>query len=95
MDTLILRNDLYKKNSELRQLWAADQLNQSVIDAKTKEINALKAQMITKRRAAHGKMKGILTAEQLKKIKDHFQNGPARFRNGRNFGGCWGGNFNQ
>jgi Spy/CpxP family protein refolding chaperone len=94
-DTLILRNDLHKKNNELRQLWAADQLNQSAIDAKTREVNILKVQMITKQRAMREKMKGILTAEQLKKMKDHFQNGPSRFRDRRNFGGCWGEILNK
>ena len=68
-DTLSIKNDLRVKEKELRQLWAADPLNQSAIDNKTKEVNSLRIQLITKRRAMFAQMKAVLTPEQLAKIK--------------------------
>ncbi len=68
-DTLSIKNDLRVKEKELRLLWAADPLNQSAIDNKTKEVNSLRIQLITKRRAMFAQMKAILTPEQLAKIK--------------------------
>ena len=89
-DTLTIRNDMQKKNSELRQLWKANPLDQTAIDSKTKEINTIKIQMITKMRVMREKMKAVLTADQLKKINDFKQNhqfGPGGM--GKR-GGCWG-----
>ena len=91
-DTLALRNDMQKKSSELRQLWKADPLNQTAIDSKTKEINTLKIQMVTKMRAMRDKMKGILTADQLKKVNDFKQNHKFGPGGKRENGGCWGWN---
>lgn len=91
-DTLILRNDIRKKRNELQQLWTADQLNQTTIDAKTKEMNVLKVQMVTKQKAMREKIKGILTAEQFKKMNELFKNDPIGPRNRGNCGGYRGSN---
>ncbi len=77
-DTLFIKNDLRVKEKELRQLWAADPLNQSAIDNKTKEVNSLRIQLITKRRAMFAQMKAVLTPEQLAKIKSYVKK--QRFR---------------
>ena len=69
-DTLTLRFDLQKKKLELRRLWAAQPLNQAAIDAKTKEVTALKIQMTTKNQTKREKIKGVLTAKQLKMLND-------------------------
>jgi Spy/CpxP family protein refolding chaperone len=69
-DTLALRFDFQKKKLELRRLWAAQPLNQAAIDAKTKEVTALKVQMTTKNRTMREKLKGVLTAKQLKMLDD-------------------------
>jgi Spy/CpxP family protein refolding chaperone len=70
-DTLSLRFDLQEKNLELRQLWEANPLNQTAIEAKTKEVTDLRVQMTTKAQAMHEKIKSVLTAEQLKKLNDN------------------------
>jgi Spy/CpxP family protein refolding chaperone len=91
-DTLTLRNDLHNKRNDLKQLWAADPLSQTAIDAKTKEMNVLKVQMVNKQKVMREKIKGVLTPEQLKKMNDYLQNVQAGFRGRRNCGGGRGGN---
>jgi Spy/CpxP family protein refolding chaperone len=73
-DTSSLKNDLRIKNNELRQLWAAEPLNQSAIDNKTKEINGLRIQLVAKRRAMFARMKAVLTPEQIAKLKNYVKN---------------------
>jgi Spy/CpxP family protein refolding chaperone len=93
-DTLVLRIDLQKRSQELRQLWAADPLSQTAIDTKTRDINTLKIQMVSKMRVMQEKIKGILTAEQLKKLNDYAQNHKFGARGPRKLGkGCRGWGF--
>ena len=68
-NTLSLRQDMQKKRQELRQLWTAETLNQSAIDAKTKEMNALGIQLVQKMREQFEKAKTVLTPEQLKQLE--------------------------
>jgi Spy/CpxP family protein refolding chaperone len=67
---LPIRQDMQKKRQELRKLWSANPLDQQAIDAKTKEVTALRIQMVTKLRAMQEGMKAVLTPEQLKKLED-------------------------
>ena len=71
-DTQSLRFDLQKKNQELRKLWAETPLNQTTIDAKTKEVTALKIQMANKMQVMRDKTKTILTPDQLKQFDNGF-----------------------
>ncbi len=68
-DTLALRQDLQRKHLELRQLWAAEPINQAAVDAKTKEVNALKIQMINKAKTMKNRIKAVLTPEQQKQLE--------------------------
>lgn len=92
-DTQTLRFDFQKKNLELRQLWAANPLNQSAIDVKTKEVTALEVKLTTKAQEMQDKIKGVLTAEQLKQWNDTgFNCGPGmrgQSRRGGRMGGCF------
>ena len=86
-DTQPLRFELQKKHLELRQLWTAKPLNQSAIEAKNKEVIAIKVQLVTKAQAMFDKIKSILTPEQQKQLGDFANFGPG-------FGGrgaCAGG----
>jgi Spy/CpxP family protein refolding chaperone len=67
--TLNLRQDIRNKRQELKQLWRADNLNQAAIDAKTKEMNTLRIQMVQKSKEMFNKMKAVLTADQLKQLE--------------------------
>jgi Spy/CpxP family protein refolding chaperone len=82
-ETLSVRQDLQKKMTELRQLWAADQLNQGQIDAKNKEITGIRIQLTTKSRAMMEKIKAVLTPDQLKQWNDKEKN----FKDGSEFKG--------
>jgi Spy/CpxP family protein refolding chaperone len=53
----------------LQQLWTADNLNQEAIDAKTKEMNSIRVQMLQKSREMLNKIKTVLTPEQIKKLE--------------------------
>jgi len=65
-DTIDIRHNLQTKQRELAKLWSTKPLNQAAIDAKTKEVNALRIQMITKQDAMKEKIKAVLTPEQQK-----------------------------
>lgn len=89
-DTFSLRQEMRKKRQDLQKLWSADSLNQAAIDAKTKEMNALRIQMIQKSRDMFNKIKAILTPEQLKQLEAQKQN-RSQGKRGRGRGGCGGG----
>ncbi|HBF37546.1 MAG TPA: hypothetical protein DDW50_09525 [Firmicutes bacterium] len=86
-DTLSIKNEIRTKEKELRQLWAAEPLSESAIDSKTKEINALRIQLITKRRAMFTQMKAVLTPDQLEKLKTYVQKHHVREGTLRKVGG--------
>jgi Spy/CpxP family protein refolding chaperone len=69
-DTLDLRLDMHNKRLELRNLWTADPLDQKAINAKTKDLNGLRVQMINKGRIFRSKLKGVLTSDQFKTLND-------------------------
>lgn len=80
-ETQPLRFEIQRKQLELRQLWSAQMLNQSAIEAKTKEVAGLRVQMVKKSRAMQEKMKSILTAEQRRKWEENLSQpnpGPGR-----------------
>lgn len=86
-ETQPLRFELQRKQLELRQLWSAQTLNQSAIEAKTKEIAGIRVQMVKKARTMQEKMKSILTAEQRRKWEENFsQPNPGVGRRGRRGG---------
>ena len=90
-DTMDLRFALQQKRLELRQLWSANPPSQNAIDAKTKEVNALRIQMIAKTQTFKDKVKTILTPEQLKHLNDRMtKSGPGMRRQGRGNGGFMG-----
>ena len=68
-DTLQLRQDLQKKQMELRELWKANPVDQAAVNAKQAEMTPLRVQMMTKMRAMKEQLKGVLTPEQLKQIE--------------------------
>lgn len=70
-ETQPLRFEIQRKQLELRQLWSAQTLNQSAIEAKTKEIAGLRVQMVKKARAMQEKMKSVLTPEQRRKLEEN------------------------
>ncbi len=72
-NTLSLRQEMQQKRQELRQLWSADNLNQAAIDAKTKEVTALRIQMVQKSRDMFAKVKAILTPDQVKQLETQKQ----------------------
>lgn len=88
-DTLNLRYDLRKNLLELKYLWAADSLDQKAIDARTKESNGLKIQMISKRKAFQNELKGVLTPDQLKKVNDFKQKRLNRIKSQEKQGRWW------
>ncbi|NLY76106.1 MAG: periplasmic heavy metal sensor [Firmicutes bacterium] len=67
-ETQSLRFELQKKNSELKQLWKADQFDQNAINAKKAEITALKIRMAAKFQSMRAEIKNILTDEQYQKL---------------------------
>ena len=71
-ETQPLRFEIQRKQLELRQLWSAQTLNQSAIEAKTKEVAGLRVQMVKKVRVMQEKMKSILTVEQRRKWEESF-----------------------
>ena len=73
-ETLDLRFAMQRKGLELRQLWSVKPLNQSAIEAKTKETTALRVQMATKSDELRAKMRTVVTPEQ-QKIFDSQPNG--------------------
>lgn len=89
-ETLPLRFEMRKKMEELRQLWAQNSPNQSLIDAKNKEITPLKIQLRAKAEAMQEKIKGVLTAEQLKKLNENGFKGKGFRGPGRPGSGCMG-----
>jgi Spy/CpxP family protein refolding chaperone len=86
-DTLSLRQEMRTKRQELQKLWSADTLSQTAIDAKTKEMNALRIQLTQKSREMFNKIKAILTPEQLKQLETQKQN---REQGRPSRGGCGG-----
>lgn len=89
-DTLDLRQNLQKKQLEMQKLWQAATLNQSALEAKSKEIIALQIQLTTKSRAMQEKVKKVLTPEQLKQWESRgFGKGIGPARRG-GFPGCTG-----
>lgn len=84
-DTIDLRHDLQRKQRELAKLWSTKPLNQAAIDAKTKEVNALRIRMITKRDAMREEIKAVLTPEQLKIYNEKMEKGRLRPAPGRRF----------
>lgn len=87
-DTIDLRFEMQKKQLELRELWTAKPLNQSAIEAKTKEVTGLRVQMTNKAQTMFEKMKAVLTPEQQKKLDESgFNCNPgSRRKNGRGNG---------
>lgn len=77
-DMIDLRYALQKKNRELAKLWAAKPLDQAAIDAKTKEVNAIRIQMRTKRDTMKEQIKAVLTPEQLKVYNEKMKNNKNR-----------------
>lgn len=72
-ETIDLRYDFQQKQRELRSLWRADTLNEAAINSKTREVNALKIQLITKSRAMREQLKAILTPEQQEQLEEGFK----------------------
>ena len=95
-ETQPLRFEIQKKQLELRQLWSAESLNQSVIESKEKEVTGLRVQMVNKARTMQDKMKSVLTADQLKKLDESGFNwnpgvgGCGPHGGGKMGGGCFG-----
>jgi Spy/CpxP family protein refolding chaperone len=86
-NTLALRQEMRKKRQELQPLWSADTINQGAIDAKTREMNSLRIQMVQKSREMSGKIKAVLTPEQLKQLESRKQ----ERGQGHRGPGMWGG----
>lgn len=93
-ETQSLRFEMQKKQLELRQLWSAQSLNRSAIEAKEKDITGLRVEMVNKARTMQDKMKNILTSEQRKKLEEAgFNCTPGAGGQGRRGGGRMGGCF--
>jgi Spy/CpxP family protein refolding chaperone len=69
-DTLPQRQEFQTKKLELHQFKAAKPVNQSLVDAKTKEIGPIKAQLGAKEKEMHDKILSVLTPDQQKKWND-------------------------
>ncbi|MGE5557421.1 MAG: Spy/CpxP family protein refolding chaperone [Bacillota bacterium] len=68
-NTMAPRFDLQRKLLELKKLWSDEPLDERAIEAKTKEITALRVQVANKTRAMRERMKKVLTKEQLAKLE--------------------------
>lgn len=94
-DTQTLRFEIQKIQLELRQLWSAQVLNQSQIEAKVKELTGLRVQLVTKARTMREEVKKVLTPDQLKKFEENALNrvpgaGRGKRRGGTRMGGFFG-----
>jgi Spy/CpxP family protein refolding chaperone len=79
-EALPLQQQMQRARLALKQLWAAQTLDQSQIQAKVKETTDLRIQLLQKRREMLVKVKTVLTADQLKlleKDRSHFRRGHA------------------
>lgn len=86
IDTEALRNDLIKKQVELRTIYADPKAGDAAILAKQKEVDALKQKMQDKMVQLRLEQRKIFTPEQLTKLSEAikvFANGKGR---GRGFG---------
>ena len=70
-DALPLQQHMQRTRLELKQLWTAQSLDQSQIQAKTKESTDLRIQLVQKRRDMLAKIKTVLTPDQLKTLEKY------------------------
>jgi Spy/CpxP family protein refolding chaperone len=63
-----LRNDMAKIRFELQDLYFSKNPDQKAIDEKLKELNDLRNKMFDLKWEYYGKMKGVLTEEQLSQL---------------------------
>jgi Spy/CpxP family protein refolding chaperone len=81
-ETKPLRDEMYQKRQEMRQLWANPSADDVTITAKQKELNALQQKMQEKMVQFKLEQRRVFTPEQLNKMKDL----PQGFGKGRGHG---------